>query len=123
MQRPAQLPKPLPPAGSVSYCGILELIIGYLSPVPPPNCRGSELLAHLRCLQRLAAVDRQWQAVASPMFYRTALVVIDFYSESSDGVKLRTNIDIFNGADQLSHARELHIIECGAGLTAERLHR
>ncbi|KAJ2877991.1 hypothetical protein H4R27_005993, partial [Coemansia aciculifera] len=52
------------------------LILSYVSPVPQPDCRGQELLEHMRSLQRVAAVNRQWRAAVLPLFYRTALVVI-----------------------------------------------
>ncbi|KAJ2876427.1 hypothetical protein GGH93_000744 [Coemansia aciculifera] len=54
----------------------LQLVFDYLSPIPGPDCSSTELLAHLHCLQRVAAVNREWRAVALLLFYRVAYVVI-----------------------------------------------
>ncbi|KAJ2020395.1 hypothetical protein GGI14_000877 [Coemansia sp. S680] len=55
---------------------ILQLVFDYLSPVPGPACTPTELTAHLLRLQKVAAVNREWRAVALPLFYRTVHVVI-----------------------------------------------
>ncbi|KAJ2859345.1 hypothetical protein GGH94_006154 [Coemansia aciculifera] len=55
---------------------VLQLVFDYLSPVPGPGCRSKELLVHLRRLQIMAAVNREWRAAALPLLYRTAYVVI-----------------------------------------------
>ncbi|KAJ2878916.1 hypothetical protein H4R27_005587 [Coemansia aciculifera] len=64
------------PAPASSPDNILQLVFEYLSPVPGRGCSPSDLLAHLRCLQRVAAVSREWRAIALPLFYRTAYVII-----------------------------------------------
>ncbi|KAJ2059267.1 hypothetical protein GGI17_004508 [Coemansia sp. S146] len=48
------------------------------------GCSPNELLAHLRYLQRVAAVSREWRAIALPLFYRTAYVIIDSPSDPLD---------------------------------------
>ncbi|KAJ1881129.1 hypothetical protein LPJ71_010369, partial [Coemansia sp. S17] len=55
---------------------VLQLVFDYLLPVPGLACTPTELTAHLLSLQRVAAVSREWRAVALPLFYRTAHVVI-----------------------------------------------
>ncbi|KAJ2098564.1 hypothetical protein GGI16_004247, partial [Coemansia sp. S142-1] len=52
------------------------MVFDYLSPVPGLACTPTELTAHLLSLQRVAAVSREWRAVALPLFYRTVHVVI-----------------------------------------------
>ncbi|KAJ2748558.1 hypothetical protein GGI19_006065 [Coemansia pectinata] len=64
------------PALASSPDNILQLAFEYLSPVPRRGCSPSDLLAHLRCLQRVAAVSREWRAIALPLLYRTAYVII-----------------------------------------------
>ncbi|KAJ2860450.1 hypothetical protein GGH94_005509 [Coemansia aciculifera] len=64
------------PALASSPDNILQLAFEYLSPDPRRGCSPSDLLAHLRCLQRVAAVSREWRAIALPLFYRTAYVII-----------------------------------------------
>ncbi|KAJ2259704.1 hypothetical protein GGI01_003475 [Coemansia sp. RSA 376] len=64
--------KPLAPSPN----SILQLVFDHLSPVPGPACTPTKLTAHLLILQRVAAINREWRAVALPLFYRTVHVVI-----------------------------------------------
>ncbi|KAJ2028716.1 hypothetical protein H4S03_007730 [Coemansia sp. S3946] len=64
--------KPLAPSPN----SILQLVFDHLSPVPGPACTPTKLTAHLLRLQRVAAVSREWRAVALPLFYCTVHVVI-----------------------------------------------
>ncbi|KAJ2880685.1 hypothetical protein H4R27_004571, partial [Coemansia aciculifera] len=63
---------------------VLRLVFDYLSPVPGPACTAKELVAHLLCLQRVAAVNREWRTVALPLFYRTVLIVIGYPLDPRD---------------------------------------
>ncbi|KAJ2110899.1 hypothetical protein GGI16_000089 [Coemansia sp. S142-1] len=47
------------PAPASSPNSVLQLVFDYLSPVPGPASTSKELIAHLRCLQRVAAVNRE----------------------------------------------------------------
>ncbi|KAJ2814032.1 hypothetical protein H4S07_000201 [Coemansia furcata] len=72
------------PAPASSSNSVLQLVFDYLSPAPGPRCTSKELLSHLRRIQRVAAVNREWRAVALPLFYRTVHIVIGHPLETTD---------------------------------------
>ncbi|KAJ2426552.1 hypothetical protein GGF41_002008, partial [Coemansia sp. RSA 2531] len=87
----------LAPASSPN--SVLQLVFDYLSLVPGPACTSKELIAYLHCLQRVTTINREWRAVASPLFYHIAYVAIgppldsldmydseDKYSDDEDSV-------------------------------------
>ncbi|KAJ2579665.1 hypothetical protein GGH95_002987, partial [Coemansia sp. RSA 1836] len=117
------------PAPSQSSDRILRLVFSYLTPVPRLACSTKELLTHWRSLQRVAAVSRQWRAVALPALYRTACVVIGdsqgvaASASGSNEIRLRSNIDLLHAAGQADNAREVQIIVQGMGQTAGQLLR
>ncbi|KAJ2054144.1 hypothetical protein H4S04_000198 [Coemansia sp. S16] len=97
MERRQQMPelalscdKPMAPSPN----SVLQMVFGYLSPVPGPACTSEELLVHLCSLQRVAAVNHVWRAVALPLFYHTAYVVIggslDIRDVDDDGKSVDT---------------------------------
>ncbi|KAJ2864223.1 hypothetical protein GGH94_003049 [Coemansia aciculifera] len=102
---------------------VLQLIYDYLSPTPP-RC-ASLLPNHMRTLQRLAGVNRQWRAVAMPQLYQAVVVDVDEPTKKqrthSDGNKLWTNIGLIVGADMVRMAREVWITVRGSGQTSLRL--
>ncbi|KAJ2457074.1 hypothetical protein GGF42_002894 [Coemansia sp. RSA 2424] len=118
------------PAPARRSDGILQLVFSYLTPVPGHDCAAEELLTHWRNLQRVAAVNSGWRAVALPTLYRTILIVIGdsqgiAASSTSDGdkIRLRSNIDLLYAAGQTDNAREVQIIALGRSLTADQLLR
>ncbi|KAJ2872879.1 hypothetical protein GGH93_003658 [Coemansia aciculifera] len=76
-----------------SPSSVLQLVFDYLSPVPGPPCTSTELLAHLRCLQRVAAVNREWRAAALPLFCCTVHVVIGHPLDPRDSDEDGDNYD------------------------------
>ncbi|KAJ2803152.1 hypothetical protein H4S07_004529, partial [Coemansia furcata] len=59
---------------------ILRLVFSYVSPKPPPECTGTQLLRHLARLQKVVGVSRQWREIALPLFYQvTAVVFVEPY--------------------------------------------
>ncbi|KAJ1662496.1 hypothetical protein GGF38_003325, partial [Coemansia sp. RSA 25] len=108
---------------------ILQLVFSYLSPVLRHACSEKELLTHWRSLQRVAAVNRQWRAIALPALYRAICVVIGnplgVTALTSDGdmIRLRSNIALFHAAGQTENAREVRIFVQGVGQTAGQLLR
>ncbi|KAJ2840505.1 hypothetical protein FBU31_000358 [Coemansia sp. 'formosensis'] len=72
------------PAPASSSNSVLQLVFDYLSPAPGPRCTSKELLSHLRRIQRVAAVNREWRAVALPLFYCTVHIVISHSLETTD---------------------------------------
>ncbi|KAJ2053484.1 hypothetical protein H4S04_000644 [Coemansia sp. S16] len=93
--------KPMAPSPN----SVLQMVFGYLSPVPGPACTSKELLVHLRSLQRVAAVNREWRAVALPLFYHTAYVVIggslDIRDVDDDGKSVDTKGRGVKGDDSM----------------------
>ncbi|KAJ2839061.1 hypothetical protein FBU31_000778 [Coemansia sp. 'formosensis'] len=85
---------------------VLHLVIGYLSPVPGPNCALNELLVHLRRLQVIAAVNREWRVAALPLFYCTAYLDIghplDMYDSDDDMSFNNGDVDGSNDNDGMS---------------------
>ncbi|KAJ2461230.1 hypothetical protein GGF42_000327 [Coemansia sp. RSA 2424] len=117
------------PAPSQSFDHILQLVFSYLSPVLRHACSAKELLTHWRSLQQVAAVNRQWRAVALPMLYRTIHIVIGnslgmaASASGSDMIRLRSNIALFHAAGQTENAREVRVFVQGMGQTAGQLLR
>ncbi|KAJ2814213.1 hypothetical protein H4S07_000011 [Coemansia furcata] len=72
---------PVPASSSNS---VLQLVFEYLSPVLGSRCTSKELLFHLRRIQRVAAVNREWRAVVLPLFYRTVHIVIGHPQDTTD---------------------------------------
>ncbi|KAJ2255317.1 hypothetical protein GGI13_001676 [Coemansia sp. RSA 455] len=82
---------------------VLQLVFDYLSPVPGPACAPTELTAHLLRLQRVAAVNREWRAVALPLFYRTIHVVIGHPLDPRDIDDSDDEVSGYNIFDNNSH--------------------
>ncbi|KAJ2886404.1 hypothetical protein H4R27_000695 [Coemansia aciculifera] len=89
---------------------VLQLILDYLSPVPGPSCTSNGLLAHLRSLQRVAAVNREWRAVALPMSYRTAYVIIGYPLDSLDAYDSDDKGMLSDGSDNSASEDDVHAV-------------
>ncbi|KAJ2823579.1 hypothetical protein FBU31_004235, partial [Coemansia sp. 'formosensis'] len=75
---------------------ILWLVFSYVSPKPPPECTGTQLLKHLARLQNVAGVNRQWREIVLPLFYQVAAVVFvepSFNIDEIDGLIRDDNND------------------------------
>ncbi|KAJ2026056.1 hypothetical protein IWW57_003163, partial [Coemansia sp. S610] len=82
---------------------VLQLVFEYLSPAPGPAATWDELLAHLRHLWRVAAVNCEWRVIALPLLYRTAYVVIgpQLDQRRTDGSGDQgSEVDIDKGSDE-----------------------
>ncbi|KAJ2751407.1 hypothetical protein GGI19_004501 [Coemansia pectinata] len=90
---------------------VLQLVLDYLSPVPGPSCTSNGLLAHLRSLQRVAAVNREWRAVALPMFYRTAYVIIGYPLDSLDAYDSDGKGMLSDGSDNSASEGDIHAVD------------
>ncbi|KAJ2834243.1 hypothetical protein GGI24_000485 [Coemansia furcata] len=122
----------------------LQWAFAYLTPVPGLGCSPNDLLAHLRCLQRVAAVSREWRAAALPLLYRTAYIITgdpidaldaddsddDMWplntagrSQNNDNIRLRTNIGLFDTGGLVDNVREVHIIVQGSAQAAGQILR
>ncbi|KAJ2444349.1 hypothetical protein GGF42_006331 [Coemansia sp. RSA 2424] len=97
--------------------------------MPPSNRGKDKTLERLHALLRMASFSRQWRSVATSLFYRTIVVVIDDAGyksrvRSGGGVRgVRTNIDLFLEAGLVSVARDVQIFVCGQLQTAHQLTR
>ncbi|KAJ2877012.1 hypothetical protein GGH93_000276 [Coemansia aciculifera] len=89
---------------------VLQLVLDYLSPVPGPSCTSNGLLAHLRSLQRVAAVNREWRAVALPMSYRTAYVIIGYPLDSLDACDSDDKGMLSDGSDNSASEDDVHAV-------------
>ncbi|KAJ2840486.1 hypothetical protein FBU31_000377 [Coemansia sp. 'formosensis'] len=103
------------PVGPRSPNDVLQLVFSYLSPAPRPDCRGQEVLGHLRSLQRVAAVNQQWRAVALPAFYHTAIVVIGDSLDHEEADDSNDSDDDDHVNTSTTHLHEYHDESDGNG--------